>query len=175
MSNVLIGIIGVILFIGLAIAGASFLGPRFQEATGLSKGAAIVSQMTQIAQAAKMRKVSTGNMPATGGAGITQLISEGYLKAKPDNPMDMAASGWDVYAADGTYNGTAAYILAGVGTALVDQKKIAICQSIQKNSGVDGGAIPVAGPPPGKQGCFYTPPAGWGIIGGSMLIMYRKI
>jgi len=42
MSNVLIGIIGVILFIGLALAGALFLGPRFQESTNNSRGSAVI-------------------------------------------------------------------------------------------------------------------------------------
>ncbi len=60
MSNVLIGIIGVILFIGLALAGALFLGPRFQEATTNSKAAASVQIMKQIADAANLYTVQEG-------------------------------------------------------------------------------------------------------------------
>lgn len=57
MSNVLIGIIGVILFIGLALAGALFLGPRFQDSTNNSKAAAVVQTMTQLANASNMYRI----------------------------------------------------------------------------------------------------------------------
>ena len=42
MSNVLIGIIGVILLIGLVLAGALFLGARFQAAADNSRASASV-------------------------------------------------------------------------------------------------------------------------------------
>src|SRR3546814_7999702 len=64
MSNVLIGIIGVILFIGLAIAGALFLGPRFQESTNNSSASASVQAVSQIASAANMFEVQEGRIAA---------------------------------------------------------------------------------------------------------------
>ena len=60
MSNVLIGIIGVILFIGLALAGALFLGPRFQESTNTSKAAANVQAAQQITNAIDMYRIQEG-------------------------------------------------------------------------------------------------------------------
>ena len=57
MSNVLIGIIGVILFIGLALAGALFLGPRFQQSTNNSKASASVQAVSQVGNAANMANV----------------------------------------------------------------------------------------------------------------------
>src|SRR3546814_17765989 len=54
MSNVLIGIIGVILFIGLALAGALFLGPRFQESPHNSRASSSVQEVSQIASAANI-------------------------------------------------------------------------------------------------------------------------
>ncbi len=90
MSNVLIGIIGVILFIGLALAGALFLGPRFQAATNDSKASAIVMGLQQTVQAYEMRRVSTGlPMSADQGNDLSQtLVSGGYLKSAFRNPIN---------------------------------------------------------------------------------------
>ncbi len=83
MSNVLIGIIGVILFIGLALAGALFLGPRFQEATANSKAASLQQAMQQLAQAASMYRVQEGQplRAADYGTNTQTLIAKGYLKS----------------------------------------------------------------------------------------------
>lgn len=81
MSNVLIGIIGVILFIGLALAGALFLGPRFQEATLNSRGSAAVQAVSQISHAVNMYEVNEG-MPLPTNQ-INALQSKGYLKSIP--------------------------------------------------------------------------------------------
>ena len=83
MSNVLIGIIGVILFIGLALAGALFLGPRFQESTNNSKAAAAVQGVAQVASAIAMYETQEGvSYPMVSPVqadGI--LITKGYLKS----------------------------------------------------------------------------------------------
>ena len=82
MSNVLIGIIGVILFIGLALAGALFLGPRFQEATQNSRAAAAIQGVHQITSAANMYRVQEGLPLGTGQLGL--LRDKGYLKSVPN-------------------------------------------------------------------------------------------
>ena len=120
MSNVLIGIIGVILFIGLALAGALFLGPRFQEATNTSKAAAYVSQGKQIADAMQMYRVQEGtdvpiNYP------ITSLVGS-YLKAAP--------AGWDLYSLGQTNSAVAGFTVLPETT----QNK-SICLKIQIESG----------------------------------------
>ena len=83
MSNVLIGIIGVILFIGLALAGALFLGPRFQDATVNSKAASLQQAMSQLSQAANMYEVQEGRrLRASDYATNTQKLIDGrYLKS----------------------------------------------------------------------------------------------
>lgn len=81
MSNVLIGIIGVILFIGLALAGALFLGPRFQEASQNSKASAAVQAVNQIANAANMYQVQEGK--PLGTTEMSVLKDRGYLKSIP--------------------------------------------------------------------------------------------
>jgi hypothetical protein len=54
VSNVLIGIIGVILFIALAMAGAMFLGPQFQRAFVNSKAMTLSQMASQINMALSM-------------------------------------------------------------------------------------------------------------------------
>ena len=92
MSNVLIGIIGVILFIGLALAGALFLGPRFQESKINSDAAAAIQAVSQVSNAVNLYEVNEGREVGTHQAG--NLISGGYLKSFPafqDKPFYMLA------------------------------------------------------------------------------------
>ncbi len=89
MSNVLIGIIGVILFIGLALAGALFLGPRFQESTQNSQAASIMSSLKQVTDAAELRLLDLGvqTTPATDASFLT---TGGYLRTAPINAAPAA-------------------------------------------------------------------------------------
>jgi len=103
MSNVLIGIIGVILFIGLALAGALFLGPRFQQSTANSKASAIVQSLQQIQSAENLFRLNEGRSIPSGGSGealLSTLRTGGYLKARPVNPFAQ-----DVTDADIVYHG----------------------------------------------------------------------
>jgi hypothetical protein len=81
MSNVLIGIIGVILFIGLALAGALFLGPRFQEASIDSRASSISTMLNQSVNAMHMYTLQEGDTVFVGG--FQNLIDKGYLKDRP--------------------------------------------------------------------------------------------
>jgi hypothetical protein len=83
MSNVLIGIIGVILFIGLALAGALFLGPRFQEATISSKAAKTVQATAQVANAMSLYSTESGWSFSGQQPSVPELITAGYLKTNP--------------------------------------------------------------------------------------------
>jgi len=86
VSNVLIGIIGVILFIGLALAGALFLGPRFQQSTNNAKASAAIQAVSQVAQAAAMYRVSEGKTLST-VENSSVLKNTGYLKQVPVNTV----------------------------------------------------------------------------------------
>ena len=120
MSNVLIGIIGVILFIGLALSGALFLGTRFQESANTSKAAANVQAIQQIGNAIEMYRVNEdrpfdptyypGNLEGT------------YLKNIP------TMQGMD-----------AASIANNIGAVQVDGKSVSIIRS--KMSDTSGRAI----------------------------------
>lgn len=91
MSNVLIGIIGVILFIGLALAGALFLGDRFLGTKTDSEAARFIAEGAQIANAYELFGIQEGRYPDAMGDGTTspsdakieQLVSSGYLKDIP--------------------------------------------------------------------------------------------
>ncbi len=136
MSNVLIGIIGVILFIGLALAGALFLGPRFQESTNNSRAAAVIQAVSQISNAANMYRVQEGRSVASNANIDTILRGEGYLKSVPANPAS------DVYVpllatAGGVRSSTqpADYVVM----QLTDNAA-AVCSAIAKKSGQALGA-----------------------------------
>lgn len=85
MSNVLIGIIGVILFIGLALAGALFLGPRFQQTTANSKAAAVMSQIKQVSDAMNLEALDNGGLPQT--CRNLEYLAPRYLKNIPITPI----------------------------------------------------------------------------------------
>ena len=87
MSNVLIGIIGVILFIGLALAGALFLGPRFQESTNNSKASAIAQAVSQVASAATLSSTQNGTPVSALTTSAGELVTAGFLKSLPTNPV----------------------------------------------------------------------------------------
>lgn len=146
MSNVLIGIIGVILFIGLALAGALFLGPRFQESTNNSRAAASVQAVAQVASAANMYRVQEGH-----GAGlVADLISEDYLKSTPANPT---SGGGAV-----VMSGTADTLTGRFATMSLGENGAAVCDAINKQSGIET-AQTIADPTDlstltGTQGCF---------------------
>jgi len=94
MSNVLIGIIGVILFIGLALAGTLILGDDFRTSSNSSQAAALMSQMKQTADAAEMFKLKTGSafVPAI----ESDFLVPRFLKVPARNPTYLARE-------DGTY------------------------------------------------------------------------
>src|SRR3546814_6343746 len=92
MSNVLIGIICVILFIGLAPAGGRFLGPRFQESTNNSRASASVQAVSQIASAANMFEVQEGRIAAVISDAVVDnddLVERGYLKRSEEHTSEL--------------------------------------------------------------------------------------
>jgi len=174
MSNVLIGIIGVILFIGLALAGALFLGPRFQEATANSKAAATVQAISQVARAIELYEVQEGRQYPSGST--SPLVAAGYMKSNIVNPMN---SEWlvDTRGLDGA-SGTGSAGVAAVG-AFQTGNNVKVCAAIARQSGQtlkadgsppDGGANLPSQP----QGCFVNA-GGWAGLETGMLIAYHKV
>jgi hypothetical protein len=153
MSNVLIGIIGVILFIGLALAGALFLGPRFQESTNNSRGSAAVQVVSQISSAANMYRVQEGKSIMSNANMTTELKDTNYLKSVPSNPTS------DIYVplfstATGVRNATtpADYVVMQLG-----DNGSSVCAAIAKQSGQTLGANDA---PPEASTTLPSNPAG---------------
>ena len=151
MSNVLIGIIGVILFIGLALAGALFLGPRFQESTNNSKASAAVQAVSQVASAANMYNVQEGKTATS----IADLTGGNYLKSVPGNPMSGtgAAAPTFTQVTTGPTDAQGTYITMNLGAG-----SGAVCEAIARQSGqlsatVTAPPTAVDGRP---SGCFTT-------------------
>jgi hypothetical protein len=150
MSNVLIGIIGVILFIGLALAGALFLGPRFQEATLNSKASATVQAVSQIVNAIELRNVSGGAPTTAAPDSLGRLESEGWLKSIPSNP----SGGEAIFLHDKTANTTGpAYIVAAMLPREASSK--ALCDAVAKNTGSTSTNAEL-GMPNKPVGCAYA-------------------
>jgi hypothetical protein len=149
MSNVLIGIIGVILFIGLALAGALILGDDFRTATSSSQAASVMSQMKQAADAADMRKLKTG--VAYTPAIPTDFLVPRFLKSPAVNTSSWSAANRGVYMSQIEFNNNiygdsgpepavaALYVQAVIGP-VGDEKSRATCQSISETYG--NAAIP---------------------------------
>jgi hypothetical protein len=143
VSNVLIGIIGVILFIGLALAGALILGDDFRTASNSSQAAALMSQMKQAADAIDMWKLKTGNAYAP--AIETDWLVPRFLKTPAVNPTSLARNdSTHLYKIEGnnniyvdnfrepTYAGK--WLMAAIGPQS-DAKAATICLEIAQTYG----------------------------------------
>lgn len=132
MSNVLIGIIGVILFIGLALAGALLLGDDFKAANSDTKAAAVVQAMSQTTSAVSMYTIKTGTKKSAENITGTSAMIPRFLKAAPINPVTKA-TGITLGDQNGNVNSNPAsgvHMLLGYN----DEAKN-VCESIQRQSG----------------------------------------
>lgn len=105
MSSVLIGIIGVALFIGIAIGGAVFLGPQFERSQDSAVASRIVSNLGEIASSISDARMALGTSGGSTLATPENLRDAGFLATVPDMPLN-TGNGWVVV--DG-----AGYDLAG--------------------------------------------------------------
>jgi hypothetical protein len=135
MSNVLIGIIGVILFIGLALAGALLLGDDFKSANNDTKAASIVQGLVQTASAVSMSNIKTGAPRTAETLTTSTTLIPRFLKAAPVNPITDTVNMQLVDAAgatSGSNPATGAVTLLGT---LTNAEAKAVCDSIQRQSG----------------------------------------
>ncbi len=175
MSNVLIGIIGVILFIGLALAGALILGDDFGTASNSAKAATAISNLNQVAQAAAMYQLKIGSPysqnPIEGLA--PRFLKITTLKPVPEFGI-IDFRGQNGYPAGG---GNPAYS-AGMGAGTTP-KNIAICNEVNQVAGIapeaDGGP-PFATSVTHDMGCFRIK-GSYGEIttDGGYLVIFKRI
>ena len=97
MSNVIIGIIGVVLFIGLSVASASWIGPQVMASRIEAAAVGYLNQSGQIARAVETFTSEKGRLPVEAGRNpIEILVSERYMKHAPEG----GASGWELHSSD---------------------------------------------------------------------------
>src|SRR3546814_16230449 len=96
MSNVIIGIIGVILFIGMAVAGAVYLGPKFLDSRIDAEAIGYLNQSSQISKAVEDYSSDRGRLPIEAGREPVEiLVAEKYMKYAPEG----GAAGWTLNSA----------------------------------------------------------------------------
>jgi len=82
-----IGIIGIVVVIGLAIAGAVYFGDQFQQSRSKSRAAAAIAATSQVANATSILLAQEGGSVAATADVTAQLVTPGYLSTVPQNPM----------------------------------------------------------------------------------------
>ncbi len=142
MSNVLIGIIGVILFIGLALAGALILGDDFRSSKNETAAAAGIQTIAQIAAAANMRNLKLG-APVPAGA-ASQLVPR-FLKTVPNNPTGGFLP--DLHSAASDYNGPAVF-------SVMEIRNAEACLTINRQLGVADTVPTLNDYPSWNAGCY---------------------
>jgi hypothetical protein len=183
MSNVLIGIIGVILFIGLALAGALFLGPRFQESAVSSTASAAIQMVTQVSHAAAMREMQTGVETKTEGRAGESLTADAYLKAVPYNPTMPGGLTGDASFPIRAVTENTAYGTVGQTVAKVMIMRIGdsrhppqtICEHIQRGVGKSSIDIATGKVPDAPAGCFQAGTGMAGAVSANSYYAYARI
>lgn len=141
MSNVIIGIIGVILFIGLAIAGTTILGSDFMTAGASAQAATVSSHLNQMAQgvqALQARRAVT--LPASIGGGLgASLVSYKALEEVPVNPL-VPGNAYNAADANGNVNGQMQLIYVDLGLGKMARDT---CFAIEENAGNSNAATVV--------------------------------
>ena len=87
MSQMFIGIIGIVVVVGLALAGAIFFGDQFQQSRSRSRAAAAIAVTSEVAFAAESALAAQGGRINAASDITAQLVTPGYLKAVPVNPL----------------------------------------------------------------------------------------
>ena len=160
MANVLLGIVGVILFIGLAVAGALFLGDQFRKATARNDATIVLAQIQQMTQAIEMHRLKSGTQTFTCQP-LTNLVPR-YLKSIPVAPTPVARRNAGDYRFQPQANNDlvtdtnplqaaglpALYLTTNLGN---DQAAADACQVVADRIG--GGVQSVDALPTAKSGC----------------------
>jgi len=129
MSNVLIGIVGVILFIGLALAGASFFGPITSDSIAQAKANTVINALGSTASAISIRNRELEM--ATGASANADFLSPDYIDEAPRNPV--SGSSVALTSSSGsTTSGPARYVVTGLGT---DRQAVDVCRFVNSAAG----------------------------------------
>jgi hypothetical protein len=133
LSNVIIGIIGIILFIGLAVAGAVLLGSDFQTARGSTQAATVSSHLQQFAQAVQVVRLRRGVVfPSNTATALgTNLVSYNALSDIPVNPLTGGAY-VPVNSSGGSDANPTAFVYTDLGTTARARD---VCFAVEEGAG----------------------------------------
>lgn len=148
MSNVIMGIIGVILFIGVAVAGASFLGPRFMESAAQSQANAVMQANATIASAVQVRDREL-EVTTPSNSELSEILLPNYMADMPRNPT----GNFDALLVDedGARSGPASFVIMKVGGDIAGD----VCNSISAQGGGPSTAPRLTSADIGRPvGCF---------------------
>lgn len=173
MSQILLGLIGVIIFIGLALAASVLFGDQFRSASTNSRASSVTQAASQIANAASLSNLQQGTALLAAADLSTTLVANNFLQAVPANPVS-GGSAFTVRqrsnAATTNNTGTADVVLASIGTGNDSSTAGSICRQIENQMG-NTNAIPsaattdISSATPRASGCFRTSAAvagaGW--------------
>jgi hypothetical protein len=129
MSNVLIGIVGVILFIGLALAGATFFGPITSDSISQAKANTVILALatTVSGVATRNRELETSTQAS---ASLESLVPD-YIDELPRSPIGGAAV-MLTSSSGSTTNGSARFVVTSLGTG---KEGFDVCRFVNQASG----------------------------------------
>lgn len=155
MSNVLLGIVGVILFIGLALAGASYFGVLASTSVMEAKAQAPLQALGTVAKAVAVRDRELEAI--TPSAADASVLVPDYLDELPRNPLN--GSSVMLLSRSGTVTGAAAIVAAYVSPGDAD-----MCAYMNQVGGSHNASIPnFSGQFPAHQSGCVKMPSGSGI------------
>lgn len=85
VANVMMGILGSTITIGLASVGGMSLAPRYEEARQTATAAHVMTALVQTGAAVTMAR-ATGGQVGTGREGMVDLVRQGWLSSLPVSP-----------------------------------------------------------------------------------------
>lgn len=133
MSSVILGIVGVIFFLGLAIAGASYFGSSLTATKVDAQATEYLNQSSQIARAIEQYSSENGKLPINGSVEpIDILVASKYMKVAPPGGrspwvMNVAAKALLTPAADNNADGLKICIAARKRASMVNPTQVKKC------------------------------------------------
>jgi hypothetical protein len=182
VSNLIIGIIGVALFIGLALGAAIFLGPRFDDAQNNAYASDAVLAVGQVAAAVSSYRLASGYVQGPALSSTQTLVDGGYLRDVPVNgsyaghpPQIVDVNGVDVASSGSAGTFQPRYVLMSLGSnqalcTLVEQK----LGRLQTGGSVSTDVATLSSVERGNAGCFRTS-TGASTIGSGDYVVYSRI
>ena len=168
MSNVLIGIVGVILFIGLALAGATFFGPITSDSISQAKAGTVIQALSNTVGAVATRNRELETTTAANAA--TDFLVPDYLDEASRNPVGgtvMLTS-----AAGSNSSGSARYAVTSLGTG---SQPASICRFVNAAAGNGDAPGNVASLISDRPSGCGTGANGIGPFSGTEYVAYQKI